>query len=378
MPEISPSLSTRQRLREARRIVLKAGTSILTSQEGYFLRKAFVQLGETVLSAIRQKREVVLVSSGAIALGMQTLQRKSRPRELKQLQACAAIGQGKLMHAYEEFFSKQGIHTAQILLTRDGLEARSRFLNAKHTLDQLFSMRILPIVNENDTVSTEEIAFGDNDFLSVWVASLVRADLLVILSDVDGFYLKDGSRIRVVEEWRQIEKVLFPHLRDEKKEKTVGGMRAKLEAARLAMQSGIPLLLVNGHEEKVLEKVLAGEDVGTLFVPGGRRRTSRENWIAFSASKRGAIFVDRGAYEALLKGRKSLLPRGVVGLEGEFSRGAVVELQWEDQIFGRGVVFYSSEELSKIAGKRTDEIEKVLGCKYKDEVIHRDNLVLWG
>ena len=270
-----------ERLRNARRIVLKAGTSILTSHQGIFSPKAIERLGHGILALIRQKREVVLVSSGAIALGMQTLGLKHRPAELRKLQACAAIGQGKLMHAYEEFFSKQGIHTAQILLTRDALETRSRFLNAKRTLDELFSLGILPIVNENDTVATDEIAFGDNDFLSVWVASLVEADLLMILSDVDGFFLKDGSRVRVVEEWKQIEKLSL-HLRDKKSERTVGGMKAKLYAARLAMQSGVPLLLVNGHEEKILERATAGEDVGTLFQAGGKRRTSRENWIAFT------------------------------------------------------------------------------------------------
>ncbi len=252
------------RIKNARRIVLKAGTSILTSRKGFFQPAAVAHLGKEILSLIRAKREVVLVSSGAIAFGMQTLGLKSRPRQLKQLQACAAIGQGKLMHAYESFFSKKKLHTAQILLTRDALEAGKRLLNAKHTLDELFSLGILPIVNENDTVATEEITFGDNDQLSVRVAQLVEADLLVILSDVDGFYLKDGSRVCRVREWKQIEK-LAVHLRDRRRENTVGGMRAKLAAARMAMQSGIPLLLVNGHEKGILDRVLGGEEVGTLF-----------------------------------------------------------------------------------------------------------------
>ncbi len=253
-----------RRFKASRRIVLKAGTSILTSRQGVFSGKAIERLGLGILSLARAKRETVLVSSGAIALGMQTLGLKARPKELKKLQACAAIGQGKLMHAYEDFFSKKKLHTAQILLTRDVLEVRSRSRNARHTFDQLFSLGILPIVNENDTVATDEITFGDNDFLSVWVANLVRADLLIILSDVDGFFLKDGSRISLVEGTRQIEK-LSSHLRDQKREHTVGGMKAKLEAARVAMSSGIPFLLVNGHEEGILEKVMAGKDVGTLF-----------------------------------------------------------------------------------------------------------------
>jgi len=367
----------RESLKEARRIVLKAGTSILTSQRGVFLQKEVSRLGKGILSLLHQKREVVLVSSGAIALGMQTLRLKHRPAELRRLQACAAIGQGKLMKSYEEFFSPHGLHTAQVLLTRDALETKNRFFNAKHTFEELFSMGILPVVNENDTVATEEITFGDNDLLSVWVASLIHADLLVILSDVDGFYLGDGSRIRAVEEWRQIEK-LSSHLRDQKKERTVGGMKAKLEAAKLAMQSGIPLLIVNGHQQDILERALRGEDVGTLFAAGEKRRTARENWIAFSAPKKGILSVDRGAYEALVTGRKSLLPRGVVSCQGKFSRGDVVELCFDSKIFARGVVFYSHEELSKIAGRRSDEIQSLLGYKRKDEIVHRNDLVVWG
>ena len=273
-------LSHRERLAGARRIVLKAGTSILTSRRGFFSAKAIARLGRGIVSLARLKRETILVSSGAIALGMQTLGLKSRPGELRKLQACAAIGQGKLMHAYEGFFSKASLHTAQILLTRDALEVRSRFLNAKRTLDELFSLGVVPIVNENDTVATDEITFGDNDLLSVWVANLVQADLLVILSDVDGFFLKDGSRIRVVEEWRQIEK-LAPHLRDKKTERTIGGMKAKLEAARLAMQSGISLLLVNGHREGILEKVMKGEDVGTLFQATAKKGRAAKTGLLF-------------------------------------------------------------------------------------------------
>lgn len=250
-------------LKHARRIVLKAGTSILTSNKGRFLKEAIHRLGNGILSLRKKKREVVLVSSGAIAFGMETMGLKKRPAQLRKLQACAAIGQGKLMHAYEEFFSKIGIHTGQVLLTRDMIEGK-RFLNARHTLQELLAMGTVPIVNENDTVVTEEITFGDNDLLSVWVANLVRADLLILLSDVDGFYLNDGSRIPRVEKRKQIRQ-LNSHLRDAKKERTVGGMRAKLAAANLAMKSGIPLLLVNGHDEKILEKVIQGKEVGTLF-----------------------------------------------------------------------------------------------------------------
>ena len=369
----------RKKFKAARRIVLKAGTSILTSPKGNFSRKAFSRLGRGILSLLRERREVVLVSSGAIALGMETLRLKSRPAELKKLQACAAIGQGKLMHAYEEFFSKHRIHTAQILLTRDGLETKERFLTAKHTLDELFKMGILPVVNENDTVATEEIAFGDNDFLSVWVAHLIHADLLILLSDVDGFYLAGGSRVRTVEDSKQIEKTLVAHVQDKRKEKTVGGMKAKLQAARIAMRLGVPLVIVSGHEEKIIQRTLVGEDVGTIFCASNSQKNARKKWIAFSAARKGAVVVDAGACEALRTKKRSLLPSGLVKIQGSFERGAIIELETlEGKVFGRGQVRYSSQELGQIAGKKTHEIQAVLGYKCPDEVIHRNDLVLWS
>ena len=255
----------RNLLKTRKRIVVKAGTSILTSSGGRISGKNLERLGSQLLEFMRQKKEIVLVSSGAIAYGMESAGFAKRPKEMPRLQACAAIGQGKLMYAYENFFSRHGVHTAQILLTRDGLETRSRFLAARQTLEELFKMKALPIVNENDTVATEEIAFGDNDILSVHVAHVIKADLLIILSDVDGFYLRDGSRIKEVASASEIDNVLVHHLRDAQKEKTVGGMRAKLKAARVAMGLGVPLLMVNGREERILQRALEGEDVGTLF-----------------------------------------------------------------------------------------------------------------
>lgn len=262
----------RERLKKARRVVLKAGTTILTRKSGRFSNSLVASLGRAVLALRQGGREVILVSSGAIALGMETLGLRTRPHELKKLQACAAVGQGKLMRSYETFFSRRGVHTAQVLLTRDGLEDRQRFRNVSRTLEEILALGALPIVNENDTVATEEIAFGDNDLLSTWVANVIQADLVVLLSDVDGFYLRDGSRIGAVEGWAKIKKTLYPHLADQKKERSVGGMRAKLEAARLALRSDIPLLLVNGHDPDILKKVFRGEDVGTLFIPSSKRR----------------------------------------------------------------------------------------------------------
>lgn len=261
----------RKRFKGCARIVVKAGTSILTSREGRISKRNLARLGTEILGLLKQKKEVVLVTSGAIAFGMEVAGAHRRPGKMARLQACAAVGQGKLMHAYEEFFSKRGVHTAQVLLTRDALETRERFLAARHTLSELFQMKALPIVNENDTVATEEIAFGDNDILSVHVARLVHADLLVILSDVDGFYLHGGSRVREVRSRAEIDGKLTAHLRDTAKEKTVGGMRAKLAAARVAMRFGIPLLIANGHEAGILGRILDGQDAGTFFVPKQRK-----------------------------------------------------------------------------------------------------------
>lgn len=366
-------------LKECQRIVVKAGTSILTSEVGEISPANLARLGHEILHLRDQQRQVVLVSSGAIAFGMEAAGMKRRPKTMAALQACAAIGQGKLMHAYETFFSSKGIATAQILLTRDGFEDRTRFLAARRTLAELLKMKALPIVNENDTVATEEIAFGDNDVLSVQVAHLIDADLLVLLSDVDGFYLKDKSRIRQVSSIQEIDSELAGHLRDRRKEKQVGGMKAKLAAARTAMRLGVPLAIVNGHQRGVLDRLLQGEDVGTVFLAAKDRKNSRKKWIAFSAAHKGTLLVDSGAYEALDRKNRSLLASGTVGIRGNFDRGQIVELETIDgRVFGRGRVQYSSRELRLILGKRTGQIEGLLGYKGPDEVIHRNDMVLWS
>jgi glutamate 5-kinase len=368
-----------EKLKQCQRIVVKVGTSILTSSRGLFAPTHLAKIGDEVHDLVKGKKQVVLVSSGAIALGMEVSGLKQRPEMISRLQACAAIGQGKLMHAYEQFFSKKGLHTAQVLLTRDALESRDRFLKARQTLEELLAMKALPIVNENDTVATEEIRFGDNDILSVQVSHLIHADLLILLSDVDGFYLKDGSRIRQVSSEQEMDKELMLHLKDERKETTVGGMKAKLEAARIAMRLGVPLLLLNGHEDRIIQRALAGEDVGTIFLPGAERKNAREKWIAFSAARKGAVCVDSGAYEVLSQKKGSLLARGVVKVRGNFEKGEVVELETASgKIFGRGVVDYSSRELSQILGKKSQEIKEMPEFGNYSQVIHRNNLVLWG
>ena len=367
-----------ERIRHAQKIVIKIGTSILKTRGESFSHKEHARVCQEIHALIRKGRRPVLVSSGAIALGMKSCGFKKRPKEMAELQACAAIGQGKLMHAYETFFAKKNVHTAQLLLTRDGLEDRKRFLCARNTLETLLKLNILPIVNENDTVAVEEIAFGDNDILSVHVAHLVGADLLINLSDAEGFLLKDGTRVREVTSEDEIDSKLVMHLADKNREETVGGMRAKLKAARVAMQLGIPFMIVNGHQPHILQDIIAGKDVGTLFITSGARKDMRHKWIAFSATRSGSVTIDAGASQALL-GKKSLLPGGIVKVEGNFDAGQVVEVETlEGKVLGRGVVHYSSRDLSRIAGKRTGEIQAILGKKSHDEVIHRNDLVIWS
>lgn len=367
-----------ERIRYAQKIVIKIGTSILKTRGESFSYIEHARVCREIHALIQKGRRPVLVSSGAIALGMKSCGFRTRPKEMAQLQACAAIGQGKLMHAYESFFAKKKVHTAQLLLTRDGLEDRKRFLCARNTLETLLKLNILPIVNENDTVAVEEIAFGDNDILSVHVAHLVGADLLINLSDAEGFLLKDGTRVREVTSEDEIDTKLVMHLADTKREETVGGMRAKLKAARVAMQLGIPFMIVNGHEPQILQKIMNGEDVGTLFVSSGAKKNMRHKWIAFSATKSGGIVVDDGAFQALAA-KKSLLPGGIVRIKGDFREGQVVELETlQGKVFGRGVVHYNSRDLARVAGKRTGEARAILGEKAHDEVIHRNDLVLWS
>ncbi len=366
-------------IKNAKRIVVKIGTSILRTPSESFSHKEHLRICDEIYSLLRMKKQPVVVSSGAIALGMKSTGIKKRPKEMPALQACAAIGQGKLIGAYESYFLKKGIHTAQVLLTRDGLENRKRFLCSRDAMQKLLEMNVLPIVNENDTVAVEEIAFGDNDILSVHVAHLVGADLLINLSDAEGFLLKDGTRVREVTSEDEIDTKLLMHLSDTRREETVGGMRAKLVAARVAMRLGIPFMIVNGHRPNILKEILDGSDVGTFFIPSKEKKDQRRKWIAFSAVRKGILTVDEGAFDALANRHKSLLPGGISKVQGNFEEGEVVELQTAGgRVFGRGVVKYNSKDLARIMGKRTDRIRELLGRESSCEIIHRNDLVLWS
>jgi glutamate 5-kinase len=359
-----------------RRIVVKVGTSILTSKNGQFSKEQVERVSSEILDVLKEGCRAVLVSSGAIACGMDVIGMKVRPKELPGLQACAAIGQGKLMKIYEDFFSRRKFHTAQVLLTRDGIQEHARYLNARNTLNALLRMSVLPVVNENDTVATEEIRFGDNDTLSALVSSLVDADLLIILSDVDGFYVEGKNRLETVRSLAEIDGNLRSHVYKNERARTTGGMETKLEAARFAMQAGVPMIIASGREPGVLHRILSGEKLGTLFLAGEKKRQSRKNWLAFSHPQ-GTIRIDDGARKALVDQGRSLLPSGILSVDGNFDLGdAVRVLDSGGKEIARGLVNYNAEQTARIKGLKTDQIRETLGYKDFDEVIHRDNLVV--
>ena len=358
--------------RPIHRFLVKVGSSVLTDERGRLLPERIDGLAGQLSACVAEHRQPVVVSSGAIACGMSALGLAVRPKPLAQLQACAAIGQGELMRLYTQAFAGHGVLTAQVLLTQEDFSSRARFRNAKQTLLTLLHRRVVPIVNENDTVAVEEITFGDNDRLAALVAVAVDAQLLVALSDVDGV-LQDG---KVLERVDLSAHGVLDH--GGKRQTTKGGMSSKLDAARIAGHSGIPMVIANGTRPGVLEDVLAGKPVGTLCVPPRTRLASRKWWIAFSLRQpKGTLVVDAGAAEALLEKGKSLLASGVQNVQGEFGAGEFVTLtDGAGHELARGVCNFSSSELARVRGMKSAEIAKVLGRTRVPEVVHRDDLVL--
>lgn len=365
-----------------KKIVVKVGTAVLTDKAGFLDRNQIAALSRQVAELRIRGYDVVIVSSGAIGAGIGELGLRVRPKTLPELQAAAAVGQGKLIAAYDECFKKQGYHAGQILLTREDFEDRKRYLNASNTIYTLFNLKIIPVINENDTISIDEIAFGDNDTLSALVTNLLRADLLIMLSSVDGLYAEPPSTgkgakiVPVVDSVTdEIKRLAF----SDKTERGVGGMETKLRAAAIATNSGEAVIIANGREHDVLLKIMQGNTIGTLFLPAKQKLTSRKRWIGFSIRPKGRIFVDKGAAEALTKKGKSLLASGITTFEGDFEKGDVVSILDQDGVeFARGLINYPSNEVKKIAGLSTQTISKTLGSKPYDEVIHRDNMVLIG
>jgi glutamate 5-kinase len=364
----------------AQTVVVKVGTNVLTRADGT-LEPARVQALADQLHRLRQTgRKVALVSSGAIGAGIGRLGLGRRPSDLRQLQACAAVGQAFLMRAYEDGLARHGIPTAQLLLTAGDFDSRTRYLNARNTIVTLLEWGCLPIINENDTVSVAEIRFGDNDHLAALVTNLLQAPLLILLSVVDGLYSADPGTdpsASLVSTVPVIDGAVLEKAGAGKSALGSGGMRSKLRAARLATVAGESVILANGGLPGVLDAIFRAEPLGTLFLPHNRTLPAWKRWLGYTARPRGRLVVDAGARQAVQHQGRSLLPIGVVEVQGSFHKGDVVALcDAEGVEFARGLSAYSSADLQRLRGLRTEQIREVLGTTPYEEVVHRDNLVV--
>ncbi|MCC7201819.1 MAG: glutamate 5-kinase [Nitrospirae bacterium] len=367
-------------LHNVRRIVIKIGSRVLASSARGINALRIKRIIKEIALLRQEGYEVVIVSSGAIAAGMKELGLSNKPKGIPLKQAAAAIGQSKLIQMYERNFSRFGIKAAQILLTRDDITDRRRFLNARNTLITLLSYGIVPVINENDTVAIDEIKFGDNDLLSGLVTNVVDADILIILSDIEGLFTADPSihpDARLVPLVRDINKDIENFAGDSRTIEGTGGMASKVQAAKKAAGYGIPAIIMSGSKPGLLVNALRGSDVGTIFLPRKSRLTSRKHWIAYALHTSGYLVLDNGAKDALLLRGKSLLPSGVLDIKGHFEAGDAVTCEdGEGKAFAKGLTNYSSREIEKIKGRKTGDIAAILGYKDYDEVIHRDNLVI--
>ena len=364
----------------AKRIVIKIGSAVLTNRRGLEKRLIY-DLCSQMASLMEEDRQLVIVSSGAVAAGMTKMPEKAHGRSVPEKQALAAIGQGLLMQVYEEAFSKYGFKVAQVLLTRDGLVPRRRYVNAKNTIKTLMDWRVIPVINENDTVATEELQFTDNDALSVLVVNLAEADLLVCLSDIDGLYegdpreRGDAKKIEVV---KKIDEKVLSMAGDSPGRAGRGGMGSKLRAAKMVTSFGVPMVIAGGKQPGIIHDIFQGEADCTLFLPSKRKRIfGRKPWIAYALERKGSISIDDGAVSALLKGGKSLLPAGILEVSGEFKEGdCIVCIDKSGNEVALGLSNYSASDLRKISGCHSSQICSRIGKdSAKEEVIHRDNMV---
>lgn len=366
-------------LAHVKRIVIKIGSGVLSSGDDLDFERI-----ATICDDVRQLRqrgyEIVLVSSGAVAAGKAALGIQGRPQTIPLKQAAAAIGQNRLMQAYNDALRPFDLKAAQVLLTRDDLANRRRYLNARNTLMTLLDYNIVPIINENDTVVVDEIRFGDNDNLSAMATNLVEAQLLVILSDVDGLYDKDprfAPDARLISEVERLTPEIEAMAGDGATLHGTGGMVTKLKAAKRATLFGAGTAIINGRTPHNLLHLFDGHELGTYFLPARDPMAARKHWIAFTKKPRGKLLLDEGAQKAVIESGKSLLPSGIRQIEGSFERGDAVRLcGLSGREFAKGVTNYNSAELTRILGRKTKEIEGILGYKYGDEVVHRDNLVI--
>jgi glutamate 5-kinase len=366
--------------REAKRLVVKIGSSILVDETRGEIRRDWLEtLTDDVARLHKGGCEVVVVSSGAIRLGRTHFKLAPGPLKLEESQAAAATGQIQLAHAYQEALARHGITVAQVLLTLDDSEERRRYLNARQTMATLLAMKAVPVINENDTVATDEIRFGDNDRLSARVAEMISADTLVLLSDIDGLYTGDprlDTSARFIPEIREITPAIEAMGGSAASELSNGGMATKLLAGRIAMAAGCRMAIADGRAVGALGALLDGKARCSWFLPEGSPLSARKKWIKGSLKTAGALTVDDGAVRALSAG-KSLLPAGVTAIEGEFKRGDVVDVKDRaGRVLARGLVAYAADDARRIAGRKSAEIEQLLGFRGRDEIVHRDDLVV--
>lgn len=373
------SNQNREQLGQARRIVVKVGSRVLVQRNGRPDARRMAALVQELAELHHGGKEVVLVTSGAVGAGIQALGLKRRPTTMPDLQMAAAVGQSRLMAAYSQLFEKQKCRIGQMLLTHSDLKDRRRHLNARNTMMNLLRHDIVPIVNENDVVTTEEIKFGDNDMLAAMVSILMPADLMILLTTTDGLREPTrNGRTRRIPEIERVTPEILALATGKGGDFSTGGMASKLEAAQTAADVGIPVVIADGRKATTIRSVVAGNCVGTLLQPAARQTPSaRKRWIAFFHKAQGALIVDDGAVEALVRKGRSLLPIGIREVEGEFDIGALVNVRTRDgTTIARGLVDYPSGQVRQIQGKRSSQIKSILGTLDYDEVIHRDNMVL--
>ena len=363
-----------------RRVVIKIGSKALSNGKDKISRKIISNLVNSI-SVLRKKNiEVILITSGAILAGNETLKINIKNSNIIKKQVLSSLGQIKLMTMYSEAFKKSQTKVSQLLLTNDIFQDRKRFLNARATILELLKMKIIPIVNENDTVSIDEIMFGDNDILASKVAAMIDSDLLILLTDIDGLYDGNPKKNKSAKLLNYITSEEFDRkvLADTKENISTGGMTSKVDAAMNVSKFGIPTIIANGMVNKVIDNIFSFKEIGTIIIPSKISVKSKKRWIGLGLKTSGKIFIDSGAVNAILKKGKSLLPSGIININGTFEKGQQVAIFCDKtkKLIAKGLISYSSLDLQKISGKKSSQIEKILGFKYSDEIINRDNLII--
>lgn len=368
-----PSTPLRERIvRDVQSLVVKVGTNAICSADGRIDSRVFSGLARQIAQLIHAGKNVCLVASGAVGAGMSELDLTERPQTLPMLQATAAVGQGQLMRRFHDRFARSGVKVAQVLVTREDFESRDRYLNIRNTLRVLAENRVLPIINENDAVAVDEFKFGDNDIISALVCNMLRSDLLVLLTTVDGV-LSEGKVVDLIESTDEA----LALVEDQRSRLGSGGMGSKLTAAGMVTRAGELAVIANARTPNILTKLLAGGKLGTVVMPARRRMSSRRRWIAQASRPTGTLVIDDGACRALLDKGKSLLPSGIVRAEGKFQQGDIVRIvSASGEELARGLSNYTCDEIQQIAGKRSNQIRSALGHKPYDEVVHRNNMTL--